>query len=90
MRRLQIYLPEETYQELRTEAYAKSSSIAEIVRKRVSKKNEKVSKVKKNPGKAHSEAMLELARLAEKEGWKGPRDLASRVDYYLYGEGSKI
>ncbi len=89
MRRLQIYIPEETYQELREEAYTKNSSIAEVVRKRVAKKTKKVSQVEKNPGKAHAEAMLELARLAEKEGWKGPRDLSSRVDYYLYGEGSK-
>lgn len=87
MRRLQIYLPEETYQELRNEAYTKNSSIADVVRKRVSKK---VSRVKKNPGRTHFKALLKYARLVEKKGWKGPKDLSSRVDYYLYGKGSKI
>lgn len=87
MRRLQIYLPEETYQELRAEAYTKNSSIAEIVRKRMSKK---VKKTEKNSGKAHSEAMLKFAKLVKKKGWKGPKDLSSRVDYYLYGEGGNI
>lgn len=85
MRRLQIYIPEETYQELRTEAYTKNSSIAEVIRQKVSKKTKKAQV---NPGKAHAEAMLKLAKRAEKEGWKGPKDLSSRVDYYLYGEGS--
>ncbi len=89
MRRLQIYLPEETYQELRHEAFTKNSSIAEIIRKKVAKKTRKVTKKENNPGKAHFEAMLKLAKMAEKKNWKGPRDLASRVDYYLYGKGSK-
>ncbi len=70
MRRLQIYLPEETYQELRKEAFEKNTSIAEIMRKKVSKKTikRKATKgIKENP----FDGLIKFAKRAEKEGWKG-------------------
>lgn len=87
MRRLQIYLPEELYNNLRQEAFTQKTSIAEIVRQKMSKKARGEKGAKVNSAKGHFDDLLKFAKRMERRKWKGvPKNLASNVDYYLYGE----
>jgi len=78
MIRTQIYLPEETYTELKLAANSRKTNFSSLIRQAVEQ--------------------LLATREKKKKDWShfigacppgGPRDLSSKIDYYLYGEGSK-
>jgi 3-methyladenine DNA glycosylase Mpg len=81
MVRTQIYLPVEYQEELaimaREQGVPKAVVIRTIIKKSIGKK---INSIK------NTSPLLSLAKLNFKGG---PKDLSSRVDYYLYGEGSK-
>jgi len=86
MLRTQIYLPSEHLRELKTIAWTKKTTISQVLREMISEKIEdkethKAKKGKKNTG----QWLLSLANEAEGLGFKGPKDLSSNVDKYLYG-----
>jgi len=90
MIRTQIYLPENHIEKLKEIAYQQKLSVSEIVRRTIdekiiktkqSVKRKKIVKKYKNAGGW----LLSMARDAERKGFKGPKDLASSVDKYLYG-----
>jgi len=88
MHRTQVYFPEEVLDLLREEAEEKNVTLAHIIRKKVTvdmpvaKKTKKKRKKKKMTG---ADFLLKMAEKAERLGFKGPKDLASNVDKYLYG-----
>lgn len=86
MIRTQIYLTEEQTKLLRKQSFEDNITVSEAIRKAldkelIRKKDEALGKKRKNIG----EVLLSMARKAEKLGFKGPRDLSSNVDKYLYG-----
>lgn len=90
MIRTQIYLPENQIEKLKEIAYQQNLSVSEVIRRTVDEniiKKKKTSKVKKTKSKYKNagEWLLSMAKEAEMKGFKGPRDLASNVDKYLYG-----
>ncbi len=84
MIRTQIYLTPKQHTLLKRKAHEEKFTLSDAVRKivdkdlRLSGKKEK----RQNAGKW----LLSMAEEAEKLGAKGPPDLASNVDKYLYGE----
>lgn len=79
MIRTQIYLPEEIHSQLSKLAQAKDKSMAALIRKFV-KTGLKKTQEKDFSGKNN---LIALSKLNLKDG---PKDLSSRLDYYLYGE----
>lgn len=83
MTRTQIYLPQQQLQLLKQTAVMQGDSVSGIIRKLIKQGFEQ--KRQKKTKKTAGETLLELADRMEKLGVKGPRDLASRLDFYLYG-----
>jgi len=81
MTRTQIYLPRDLINIFRQKAFEENISVSEAIRRALESCGQK-KKTKKNAGKI----LLEMARDAERRGVKGPKDLASNVDKYLYGQ----
>lgn len=79
MIRTQVYLPEDIYQQLKIEAKIDKIKTAEIIRVLLEKGLRESKKKRKSVG----EALLDLAKLAQKGG---PRDLSTNHDTYLYEE----
>ena len=79
MLRTQIYLPAEHLRILKKLALQEEVSLSEIIRRLIEEKLTK--KEERNTGSW----LLTLADKAKKLKIKGPKDLASRVDFYLYG-----
>jgi len=77
MHRTQLYLPTDLYAQLEWEARRKSVSVSEIVRRRLARREKK-----------GAETLLRLVEIGKKYKIKAPKDLSSRLDYYLYGSGS--
>jgi len=91
MIRTQIYLPENQIAQLKQLAYQEDVSLSEIIRKTIDEKitkTKKTGKTKKPKTKYKNvrEWFLSMAREAERKKWRGPKDLASNVDKYLYGK----
>lgn len=78
MIRTQIYLPEQLYLQIRLMARQQNLPAAKVIRKLM------VNGIKKTKRETLGEAMLNLAKHASS---KGPRDLSTRHDDYLYGNG---
>jgi len=79
MIRTQVYLPDEVHTKLNYLATARKEPMARIVREYVEDGlHRDQTKLK---GNAHF--LLELAELAEKEGWSGPGDLAKNHNVYF-------
>ena len=85
MIRTQIYLPQSQIQLLKKTAYEEGSSISEVVRKYISQ-GTKTKKTNNAQRGSLGDRLLFFAKDAKRRGVKGPKDLASRVDYYLYGQ----
>ncbi|MBI4008704.1 CopG family transcriptional regulator [Candidatus Roizmanbacteria bacterium] len=89
MIRTQIYLPQNQISQLKQIAYKEEVSVSEIIRRtleeKLTMKRKKGKDIKKKKYKNVGAWLLSQARMAERQGWKGPRDLASNVDKYLYG-----
>jgi hypothetical protein len=81
MNRTQIYLSDKQQVMLRKKARQRNTTVAAIVRELI---DEGLHANKKEKPKKH-ESLFEAAKRINKLGPPGPKDLASRVDYYLYG-----
>lgn len=85
MLRTQIYLPAEQLKLLKKISWEEESSMSETIRKIIEEKLVESGKVKhkvKNIGSW----LLALATKAKRMKIKGPKDLASNLDFYLYGQ----
>ena len=81
MIRIQVYLTDELSRDIKLRARRENKREAEIIRELLSEGMKKsASKDQESTG----ESLLRLAAI----GGKGPADLSSRVDDYLYGENS--
>ena len=87
MIRTQVYLPKTDIDFLKELARANKSTMSEELRrslnkiKQIKSKPQKKSKAKISAG----EYLLEMATQAKKLEFKGPKDLATNMDKYLYG-----
>jgi hypothetical protein len=81
MIRTQVYLTEDQARDIKLRAKREKKYEAEVIRDLLSEG------MKKSVGKAQESTGDSLLRLAA-IGGKGPADLSSRVDDYLYGENS--
>ena len=79
MIRTQVYLTEDQVQGIKLRAKRENRHEAEVIRELLSEG------MKKSASKAQESTGESLLRIA-KIGGKGPADLSSRVDDYLYGE----
>lgn len=77
MIRTQIYLPKELYQEVDWVAKKEKKPKAQVIREAIEKD---VGKKRGNAG----DTLLKLAAMAKKYKWKGPKDLSTNHDKYLY------
>ena len=81
MIRTQVYLTEDQSRDIKLRAKRENKHEAEVIRELLSEGMKKsTSKTQESTG----ESLLRLAAI----GGKGPTDLSSRVDDYLYGENS--
>jgi hypothetical protein len=87
MIRTQVYFPREELDLLRAAAYAKKTTVSGILRT-ITHESLKAgikgkSKVKKE--QTAGQFLLSLANEAERLHIRGPKDLSTHVDEYLYG-----
>lgn len=84
MIRAQIYLPTNQLRLLKRIAWEEEVSLSETIRKLI---NEKLTETKKANYKQNTGSwLLSLANKAKRLKIKGPKDLASNMDFYLYGQ----
>ena len=81
MIRTQVYLKEEQTRDIKLRAKRENKHEAEVIRELL---NEGMKKSASKTQESTGETLLRLAAI----GGKGPADLSSRVDDYLYGENS--
>lgn len=81
MQRTQVYFDSQTLDLLREEARRKKATLASIIREKVEKHIKKKKKIKI---KDAATVLADLAKLGEKLGVKGPRDLSQRIDEFVY------
>lgn len=81
MIRTQVYLPKDLYQNIDLVAKREKRAKAQVIREAL-EKGLGVSKREQNTGTV----LLEIAAMAKKYNWKGPRDLSRNHDKYLYEE----
>lgn len=77
MIRTQIYLPKQLYQTIDLVAKKEKKPKAQVIREVLEKGIEKKQR-------SAGEALLEIAELGKKLNLKGPRDLSTNIDKYLY------
>ncbi len=82
MLRTQIYLPESQLKILKRKAADGNTSVSEIVRQAID--TTLLKKQGKKKFRNAGASLLAMARKAKKMGVKGPRDLATNMDKYLY------
>lgn len=82
MQRISVHIPEETKKRIDFLAQSKSKSESEIVREAIDEGLERLY-----PQKNSGQALLDLAKMAEKIPTKGklPKDLIKNLDYYTWG-----
>jgi len=84
MNRTQIYLPKTQTDALRNLARKQRMSVSEVIRMIL---REKLAHMRRPMGTRRPETLIEAAeRINKLDGKRAPRDLASRLDEYLYGE----
>jgi hypothetical protein len=86
MIRTQIYLPQQQHDHLKALALKKRTSMSSVVRQLIDEKigpNVQAGNINEKIGPG--QWLLNQAKQAEKMGFQGPSDLASKVDEYLYG-----
>lgn len=81
MIRTQIYLTPKQHSSLKKKAGLENSTVSEQIRKIIEANEEKSPSEEFNSGAW----LLSMAEKAKKMKFKGPKDLASNVDKYLYG-----
>lgn len=82
MERTQIYLPKSQIRKLRELAYKKKTTVSGLVRDAVDVQYAPQARV---TPKKQRETLLEFAKRINSIGPKGPKDLATNMDAYLYG-----
>ena len=82
MERTQIYLAKSQIKRLKQVAQKKKTTLSELVRDAV----EVQYGIERPSPKERGETFLEAARRISGLGEKGPKDLSSRLDKYLYGD----
>ena len=81
MIRTQVYLTDELARDIKLRARRENKREAEIIRELLS---EGMKKSARKDQESTGASLLRLAAI----GGKGPSDLSSRIDDYLYGENS--
>ncbi|MBI2103616.1 hypothetical protein HYT59_01280 [Candidatus Woesebacteria bacterium] len=81
MIRTQVYLTDDLYQEVRFAAKRENKKPAQVIREALKKG------LKKKVGRNAGGTFLEIAAMAKKYNWRGPKDLSINHDKYLYEEG---
>lgn len=81
MHRTQVYFEPEILEILREEAKYKKTTLASVIREKVQKTIKKRTKTKQVNA---AQALLHLAKLGEKLGVNGPKDLSQRIDEFVY------
>jgi len=81
MIRTQVYLTDEQARDIKLRARRENKREAEVIRELLS---EGMKKSTRKTQESTGESLLRLAAI----GGKGPSNLSSRVDEYLYGENS--
>lgn len=82
MERTQIYFPKTQIRKLKELAYKKKTTVSGLVRDAVD--IQYAAPVRVAP-KKRRETLLEFAKRINSIGPKGPKDLATNMDAYLYG-----
>lgn len=77
MIRTQVYLPQELYQSIDLVARREKKPKAQVIREVLE------AGVKTKQGNA-GKTLLQVAAMAKKYQWKGPKDLSQNIDKYLY------
>jgi len=80
MTRLQSYFPKPLLEELKVVARENRTSVAEIIRRATKEFAQRSAQ-----GRQAKNGATLLLQSLKKVGFKGPRNLASRMDNYLYG-----
>lgn len=82
MRRISVYIPEDTQKRIVLVAKAESKARSQIIRDALEEGLEKI-----HPKSASAQALLDLAREAAKIRTRGklPKDLIENLDYYTWG-----
>ncbi len=83
MIRTQIYLPQTQLAAVRKIAQRRKTTASGVIRAIIAEKLKERSSDKREK---KYETLFEAAKRIQKIGKPGPKDLASRVDYYLYGK----
>ena len=84
MNRTQIYLPKSQLDALRRVARERSETISEVIRALIRRSME-ASAARRAPQRP-ARTLFRVLEEIEKIGERGPADLATNVDKYLYGE----
>lgn len=86
MHRTQLYLTQEQHDWLKKTAKQQGTTIAEINRRAIAACIAQPAIVKESESEPLTlgETMRQIARNAKEQNYKGPPDLASNVDKYLY------
>lgn len=80
MIRTQVYLPKDLYRHIDQVAKREKKTKAQVVRDTLEEGLKRRQKTQKNAG----EVLLEIAAMAKKYKWRGPKDLSINHDKYLY------
>lgn len=82
MQKISVYIPDDTKRRINLAAKAKSRPESEIIRDALEEGLEKIQ-----PKSGSAQALLDLAKMAEKIPTKGklPKDLIENLDYYTWG-----
>jgi hypothetical protein len=83
MERTQIYLPKKQIKQLKEIAYKRKTTVSDLVRDAVDVQYGVVQPIAQKHKK--EETLVEFAERIRKMGFKGPKDLATNLDDYLYG-----
>ena len=81
MIRTQVYLTKEQMRDIKLKAKRENKREAEIIRELLT---DGMKKTTRKTQESTGDSLLRLAAI----GGKGPSDLSSRIDDYLYGENS--
>ena len=91
MKRTQLYLTQEQHDWLQRNAKKQGTTMAKLTRKILAHHiaQPPSARLKENKEQTLGDFFLQMAKNAEDSGYKGPKDLASNVDKYLYHNDEK-
>jgi hypothetical protein len=87
MIRTQIYLTQQQHNRVKALGLKRKTSISSVIREAIDEKTAKSFSAKRaNQNLNAGEWLLSQVAWAEKKEIKGPADLSSKMDEYLYGQ----